>query len=76
MLSTLHVTRPFLRTNTEFFAANLRSYLQVKVHTHRRCGPAISLSDAILIENFLSPRNWNHTAHRNCQPHIACVNTP
>jgi hypothetical protein len=28
-----------------------------KVHLHRRCGPAILPSDAISIENFLSPRN-------------------
>ncbi len=29
----------------------------IKVRTHRRCGPAILPSDAISIENFLSPRN-------------------
>jgi hypothetical protein len=23
-----------------------------------------------------APRNWNHIAQRNRQPHIACVNTP
>jgi hypothetical protein len=23
-----------------------------------------------------APRNWNHIAQPNCQPHIACVNTP
>jgi hypothetical protein len=28
-----------------------------KVHLHRQCGPTILLSDAISIENFLSPRN-------------------
>ncbi len=29
----------------------------IKVRLHRRCGPAILPSDAISIENFLSPRN-------------------
>ncbi len=62
-----------------------------KVRLHRQCGPAILLSDSISFENFLSPRhrfemdipfeiyaprNSNHTAQRNGQPHIACVNTP
>ncbi len=28
-----------------------------KVHLHRRCGPAILPSNAISIENFLSPRH-------------------
>ncbi len=27
----------------------------LKVHLHRRCGPAILPSDALSIENFLSP---------------------
>jgi hypothetical protein len=29
----------------------------LKVRLHRRCGPAILPSDAISIENFLSPRH-------------------
>ncbi len=65
--------------------------LFIKVRLHRRRGPAILPSDAISIENILSPRhrfemdipfeiyaprNSNHIAQQNRQPHIACVNTP
>ncbi len=72
-------------------AMSLPCILYLKVCLHRWCGPAILPSDAISIENFLSPRhrfemdipfeiyaprNWNHIAQQNRQPHIACVNTP
>ncbi len=37
--------------------STVRLISSLKVHLQRRCGPAIWLSDAISIENFLSPRH-------------------
>ncbi len=81
-----------LCSNIQFLSGSYAIlHISLKVRLHRRCGPAILPSEAISIENFLSPRhrfemdipfeiyaprNWNNIAERNCQPHIACVNTP